>query len=187
MGISLALFEFLYVSTVGTIFHFIYDLSGHMFIFALFGAVNESPWEHEKMIVLPWYTWFLIKIFYYKINVTPLEMFLPIFGYIMFINICYYSYTAISKRHLIWIDIPSFYVGIYLGMLMSGLSTHNPLYDWYLGIIGNILLIFITLKNTYYPSKFIIFCDPDIQMYGMEAHKLRCMLKSKDDDKKKSG
>lgn len=43
----------LFVLVLGTIAHFIYEWSGNNLIAGLFTPVNESPWEHMKLIFFP--------------------------------------------------------------------------------------------------------------------------------------
>ena len=38
---------------VGSVLHFVYDWSGHHRVAAVFGAVNESYWEHTKIAIWP--------------------------------------------------------------------------------------------------------------------------------------
>ena len=47
------LFRFLFVSILGTLLHFTYKWSGGSPIVALFSAVNESTWEHLKLLFFP--------------------------------------------------------------------------------------------------------------------------------------
>lgn len=47
------IFPYIFVCTLGVLFHFTYDLSGTNFIVGLFSAVNESTWEHLKLLFFP--------------------------------------------------------------------------------------------------------------------------------------
>lgn len=38
---------------VSSLFHFLYSLTGECFIIGLFVPINESIFEHTKMVVLP--------------------------------------------------------------------------------------------------------------------------------------
>lgn len=38
----------LIISVIGTLLHFLYEISHHNKYVALFAAVNESTWEHIK-------------------------------------------------------------------------------------------------------------------------------------------
>ena len=44
---------FLFTSVLGTALHFLFDLPGGSAVAALFSAVNESIWEHIKLIYYP--------------------------------------------------------------------------------------------------------------------------------------
>ena len=44
---------FLFTGALGTFLHFLFDLTGENAVSALFSAVNESIWEHLKLIYYP--------------------------------------------------------------------------------------------------------------------------------------
>lgn len=41
---------FVLVAVVGTLWHFVYDLSGGSWLVGLVAPVNESVWEHTKLV-----------------------------------------------------------------------------------------------------------------------------------------
>ena len=45
--------SFLAASVLGTLFHFVYGWSGENPVAGLFFPVNESTWEHLKLIFFP--------------------------------------------------------------------------------------------------------------------------------------
>lgn len=44
---------FVFVSVAGVLLHFLYDVSGASPIAAVFSGVNESTWEHMKLLYFP--------------------------------------------------------------------------------------------------------------------------------------
>ena len=40
-------------SVMGTLFHFVYEFSGNNTFVGMFAAVNESTWEHLKLLLTP--------------------------------------------------------------------------------------------------------------------------------------
>ena len=44
---------FLFTAAAGVAGHFLYDWSGRSAIVAAFAAVNESTWEHMKLLFVP--------------------------------------------------------------------------------------------------------------------------------------
>ena len=53
---------FAFVSIVGTLWHFIYRWTGNNRLVALVCPVNESPWEHLKLLWFPFLLWCLINL-----------------------------------------------------------------------------------------------------------------------------
>lgn len=52
---------FIFVSIIGTLAHFVYELTNKSVIAALFCPINESPWEHLKLIFFPYLIWTVIQ------------------------------------------------------------------------------------------------------------------------------
>ena len=53
---------FFFVSFLGTILHFLYDWFNSKFI-ALFSSVNESTWEHMKLLFFPMFLFAIIEYY----------------------------------------------------------------------------------------------------------------------------
>ena len=51
---------------LGTIFHFTYEWSGKKVIIGLFSAVNESTWEHLKLLFFPMLITTFIGYFFFN-------------------------------------------------------------------------------------------------------------------------
>ena len=47
------IFSVIFTFILGTLLHFTYQLSGRNEIVGLFSAVNESVWEHLKLLYFP--------------------------------------------------------------------------------------------------------------------------------------
>ena len=53
-------------AVLGTLFHFLYDWTGFI-LFAPFSAVNESTWEHMKLLFFPSFIFAIIQsVFFLK-------------------------------------------------------------------------------------------------------------------------
>ena len=93
---------FLFTALAGTLLHFVYDWSGGSVWTAAFSAVNESTWEHMKLLFFP--------IFLYSVaqacalgktypNFLAVRAVSTLAG-LALIPILYYTYTGILGRHL---------------------------------------------------------------------------------------
>ena len=50
MSLKTNLFRFIFISVLGVLLHFTYEWSGDNAVVGLFSAVNESTWEHLKLL-----------------------------------------------------------------------------------------------------------------------------------------
>lgn len=53
MSLKTNLFRFIFISVLGVLLHFTYEWSGDNVVVGLFSAVNESTWEHLKLLFFP--------------------------------------------------------------------------------------------------------------------------------------
>ena len=54
---------FIFTSIAGTLLHFAYDWSNQSIFLAPFSAINESIWEHMKLLFFPMFVFALIEYF----------------------------------------------------------------------------------------------------------------------------
>ena len=99
---------------VGTLFHFIYEWSGNNYIVGFISPVNESTWEHMKLIFFP----MLFYSFYmnYKLKsqyscVTSALLFYIIIGTFL-IPVIFYTYSGILGRNILFLDILTFIISV---------------------------------------------------------------------------
>lgn len=168
--------QFLYISFLSTFLHFSYDITNHMFIFSIIGAVNESTWEHLKIGLFPWFTWFFIRSYYFSYMNTYFGNFIAIFTFMSTITLIFYGSIFIMKRHFLPISIASFYIGVISGSFFEYIIKDLILHPFLeiIGLIGLIFFILIWLKWTYYPMKNFLTLDVRYRMYGIESHEKRC-------------
>ena len=160
----------IFISIFGTILHFVYEMSNHNKLVAVFSAVNESTWEHIKIGMTPTILWSL----YYISNKNYLVgISLSLLTIILLIPILFYTYTYFTKKSILWIDIICFYITIILSQLVFNhfinINILPSIYT-YLSIILLIIELISYLTLTYYPIKNFIFKDPLSNKYGIEGH-----------------
>ena len=57
---------FALVSLGGTLLHFLYDWVGGALLAAPFSSVNESTWEHMKLLFWPTFIFAIVQSFFFK-------------------------------------------------------------------------------------------------------------------------
>ena len=162
------------ISIIGTLSHFLYDISNHNKVIGLFSAVNESTWEHVKIALTPTLLWGLIDGFIYGTNQNYfLAKFISLLSIIIFMPALYYGHKAIIKKELFILDIISFYIVIissqYLFYYLLRIDT-NPYIVKYLSCAGVFLIFGGYMIHTLMPAKSFLFKDPLTKKYGYKAH-----------------
>ncbi|MBQ6894872.1 MAG: hypothetical protein IJN40_05210 [Clostridia bacterium] len=121
---------FFFVLILGTLLHFTYNFSGQNTIVSYFSAVNESVWEHLKLIFFPALIFSVAEYFAYE---TPRADFwavkmTSIILAMCFIVIFFYTYSGVLGFNLAIIDVLSFVIADFIlfylsyNMLKSSLS-----------------------------------------------------------------
>ncbi len=155
----------IFVITLGTILHFTYKLSGKNNFIAWFSTINESTWEHLKLIFFPMIASLIIGYFYIGKKI-PNFLCSKAFGIIFsmgFIVIFFYTYSGILGKNIAIIDILSFLIAAILGeylsyiFIINKIKCNKKIAIIILGIIAISFIIF-----TYFPPKLGIFKNPKL-------------------------
>lgn len=106
------LIGFLFTSISGILLHFAYDWSSQSPFVAAFAAVNESIWEHMKLLFFPMFLYATIENLIlgekHK-NFWCIKLLGISFG-LLLIPVLYYSYTGILGIQNDWINIAIFFI-----------------------------------------------------------------------------
>ena len=94
-------FSIIIISIVGTLSHFLYDISNHNKVVGLFSAVNESTWEHIKIALTPTLFWSILDGLIYGTNANYFyAKFASLFIIIILMPTLYYGHKAIIKKEI---------------------------------------------------------------------------------------
>ena len=164
------IFSIIFTFILGTILHFTYKLSGENKIVAIFSSVNESTWEHLKLLFFPMIITICIGYFYLRKETSNFicSKAIGIIIAIAFTIIFFYTYTGVLGSNISFIDIGSFYIANILGEGLSYILIINK-YKCKNGVYIVILVaIFISfIIFTKYPPQIGLFKDPVTEKYGM--------------------
>lgn len=168
-------YGFIFISIIGTLLHFIYDISNHNKIVGLFGAVNESVWEHIKMALTPFFLWSLVDGYKYgDLNNFFLSKFVGVMAIIIVISLIFFVYKIFTKKSALIIDILLFYVAIGVSQYLSYLIINASSVSYTISFISCVLFFIIFgfyMTATLFPIKSKLFKDPLTKKYGIDAHK----------------
>ena len=169
---------FLFTAIAGVLLHFLYDWSNQSALVAPFSAVNESIWEHMKLLYFPMFVFALVERQFigdeYE-NYWCAKL-AGIFLGLTLIPVIYYSYTGIFGAQIDWINIAIFFVAAAIAYLFetwllkkNGWKCATPLLALLiLCIIGYVFVVW-----TYVPPKIPLFQDPITSVFQPQ---LNCHL-----------
>jgi hypothetical protein len=162
------------IAIVGTLLHFVYEISHHNKFVAIFAAVNESTWEHIKICMTPTILWCLYDGYVYGANANYLiGKSLCLLTIMILIPILFYTYTAFTKKSILWVDVICFYITVICSELVFNYFINLdalPFIYTYLSCIILFLEIGAYMFLTFNPLKNFIFKDPISHKYGLEGH-----------------
>ena len=161
---------FLIVSVIGTLLHFTFAWSGQTPVIGLFSAVNESTWEHMKLLFFPMLIFIIIE--YKKYGASSRDLLaartLGLFCGLAFIPVSFYTYTGIIGKSFTVLDIAIFFVSVFLTFYISTKLLQKPLRVTSLSAV--ILLCVLTalfFLFTFNPPHIQLFLDPVTFRYGI--------------------
>ena len=103
-----------FTAVLGTILHFTYGWSGGKAAVGAFSAVNESVWEHMKLLFVPMFLEGLVQLAVlgrqYP-NLAAVRAAAVLTGLVL-IPVVFYTYTGVLGAHLLWVDIGLFYLAV---------------------------------------------------------------------------
>ncbi len=153
---------FVFTSAIGTLLHFLYDICGKSIILAPFSAVNESTWEHMKILFIPMLIFALIENKFiggrYP-NLFSAKLLGILLGLIL-IPVLFYSYTGIIGKSVDFINIAIFFIVSAVVYYVETLLIKNRAT---LGINPKIALIIICL--IFLTFAITTFIQPDIPLF----------------------
>ena len=97
----------------GTLLHFLYDWSGGSLLVAPFSGVNESTWEHMKLLFWPMFICAIVESFFFRDreDFWCIKLKGILLG-LMLIPIIFYTYNGAIERSPDWLNISIFFISV---------------------------------------------------------------------------
>jgi len=163
-----------FIIVVGSLLHFVYEWSGESRFIAIFGAINESTWEHLKLLFWPAlifsifeYLWVGNKYNNY-LTARAISLYLGIFLIISM----FYTYTGIFGNHFLVVDILIFVLSVVISQYVfykiatADYSVSNTINI--ISLVAIILLMVAFMVFTINPPQIPLFQDPTSGEYGLK-------------------
>ena len=165
------LMGFAVTSFLGTVLHFLYDWLGGAVWVAPLSGVNESTWEHMKLLFWPMFLYAIVQSFFFrnredfwcvKLRGTLLGLGL--------IPVLFYTYNGVIGKSPDWINIAIFFVSAaaaywYEAKRLQKENTVCKHSKLAIALLGAIAVCFILF--TFATPRLGIFQDPLTGGYGI--------------------
>ena len=155
----------------GTLLHFLYDWLGSAAWIAPFSGINESTWEHMKLLFWPTFIFAIVQSFFFRDreNFWCVKLRGILYG-LALIPILFYTYNGVVGKSPDWLNISIFFISaaamyIYETQLFNKDKTrcrYPRLAFFLLCLIGFLFVIF-----TFRTPEIGIFLDPITGTYGI--------------------
>ena len=157
---------FFAVCILGTVNHYLYEWSGNNSVVGAFVPVNESVWEHLKLLFFPFLIFVIVEFVVYGkyIKGFLFSDFIGVLCGLIFIPVAFYAYSGIVGKSVIFVDILIFIVAVAISFYVRyrRIKNENDAKS-YLNIPAIILFVGVALLMaglTYFPPQTEIFRSP---------------------------
>ena len=117
---------FALVTFGGTILHFLYGWTGGSILVSPFSGVNESTWEHMKLLFWPLFLFALVQRLFYRDqeNYWCVKLAEVALGLVL-IPVLFYTYNGAFGKSPDWLNIAIFYITALLVFLFEWWAFKN--------------------------------------------------------------
>ena len=161
---------FIFTGIIGVLLHFLFDYSNQNIFIATFSAVNESIWEHMKLLFFPMFIFALFQNHFGGKNYSNfwcVKLIGIIIGIIL-IPTLYYTINGIWGQTPDWVNIAIFFiVDIFVYILEFMMFNKNFKCNFSLmPLVFLWLIVFLFIIMTFFPLHIPLFQDPINSSYG---------------------
>ena len=155
----------------GTLLHFLYEWTNKSVWASPFSAINESTWEHMKLLFWPMFIFAIIQSFFFKghegfwcVKLRGILLGLSL------IPIIFYTYNGVIGKSPDWINIAIFFISAafayaYEAKELKGENTRCKSWKAAFAALCIIALLFVVF--TFKTPEIAIFKDPLSATYGI--------------------
>ena len=165
------LWGFAVASLGGTLLHFLYDWLGGAVWVAPFSGVNESTWEHMKLLFWPMLLYAVAQSFFFRDrkDFWCVKLRGSLLG-LGLIPIIFYTYNGVVGKSPDWLNIAIFFVsaaGAYIceTRLFEKGSVTCARPKWAVAALGALAVAFVVF--TFLTPEIGLFRDPLTGTYGV--------------------
>ena len=165
------LFGFAVTVLSGTLLHFLYEWLGEAVWIAPFSGVNESTWEHMKLLFWPMALYALVQGFFFRgYEAFPCIKLRGIALGLGLIPLIFYTYNGVIGKSPDWINIAIFFISAAIAFIYETRALYNEKTECRhprlaVALISAIGILFVVF--TFFTPELGIFKDPLTGTFGI--------------------
>ena len=158
----------------GTLLHFLYDLSSGSPLVAPFSGVNESTWEHMKLLFYPLFLFAIVEWFFLREeypNFWCVKLRGTLLGLVL-IPVIFYTYNGAFGKSPDWVNISIFFICagiVFLWETRAFTRGNIPCKSPKLAFFALCAVAVLFVIFTYSPPQIPLFLDPLTNTYGYQG------------------
>lgn len=159
---------FVLATALGTLLHFVFDWTGAYFL-APVSAVNESTWEHMKILFFPTFLFAVVQRGYFK--EYKAFWWIKLIGTlvaVVSIPVLFYTLNGAFGKTPDWVNVLTFFLSAGLGYFIEYLLFKREFLlskGWI--AVGVLILIAVAFAIfTFFPPKLPLFENPLSALWG---------------------
>ena len=165
------LMGFAVTALAGTILHFLYEWLGETPLIAPFSGVNESTWEHMKLLFWPLLVYAVIESFFFRDrkNFWYVKLRGIVLGLVM-IPVIFYTYNGVIGKSPDWINIAIFFISAAIAYLYENRlfnTEKKQCCRTKLSAVALCVIALLFIVFTFVTPHIGIFKDPITGAYGI--------------------
>ncbi len=142
---------FFIIGILGTLGHFVYEWTGKIYTVGLFFPVNESTWEHLKLLLFPTLIYFTVE--YFTLKERPCNYIassvIGIFIGMLTIVVVFYTYKGVIGTNIDFINILIYFLGVITTLIARQIFLKN--------LKCNISIIYFLIPILIFTMLFTLF------------------------------
>ena len=157
---------------VGSLLHFAYEWSGNNKLVGILAPVNESIFEHSKLLLVPLLVFYSLSYMFLKGSADVNNYFFAMLVSIVFSIIVmvsfYYTYKEIIGSSYLWIDIFDLLLSLFIGQVLANhVYVYSTGISLYVSLFIIIAVFILYIYLTFNPFKTPFFMDKKSKTYGI--------------------
>jgi len=167
---TIFILSFCFLIIFGSLLHFTHDWIKKGILLHIFSALNESTWEHMKLLVAPTILVGILQYIFLKGSYQNLfnSIFILLLVEVISIPLLFEPLRILLKKVPFPITILIFILSILFGLLTQSyfLKNNISLFSEEVALLLSLGIVGIFAIFSYYPPKIFLFKDPVTGKYG---------------------